>query len=1177
MMEGVTRPDVDMASNLADAPALRRLSDALWARAGSGAAVLIGAGFSRQCDRPDVAGASPPLWSDLAIAMAKGLGRSENEARAADPLRLAETYETAFGRAALVNLVRQEVNDEAWRPGAAHTSLLDLPWADILTTNFDTLLERASSGSARGYGVVRREGDLSGLRAPRIIKLHGTIEDDVGLVITEEDYRRYPDTQAAMVNTARQALIENDLCLLGFSGDDPNFRAWVGWVRDRLRGLHRRVFLVGPLNLDPIDRRVLERLGVIPIDLSPVVPKNASDPHKAAIDWLLIHLADQAPPTPSDWKPLTSRQLGHPSTSTEQDRITKDSGLLAENLRAVLRGWRQDRAAYPGWLICPWEKRQRIRSGTDAPLRIVEAIDAVGTDESRDVLLEIGWRHDVASDALPPWLAERLDQIAPLLTTSCKPELVRATVAARMSAARAAGNLEETVEHWSHLTSVPEVAPTIAYARLSDAIDRLDVDEVSARISEISGDDPIWPLRRAAGLAWLGDEEKARQLVSNTWSDLLDRCRRQPLSIALRSRLAWVRFVSNAVRELGEEERFELPRRFRIDGYDPWTEINHCDAETGELERKSREQQVVDLQFRAGVYREPGRTLHFGSQTTPADELARLRERVGLPFGTRSANILRTRTERAILASEDASLSSISRALAAGPSEKGPLLGQWINRIGVAALEDDVSRELTKRCERLVEHWLSRMKTGQGRHVAMDRMPVLIEVLARLAVRGSIEDAERHAHIAGMLAKSGSWHAIAKHSDHLLENAIDTLPSNERWRVLPEVIRYPLSGERDDHYRNTTRLYAHFSETTKRPEGISNRVAELMSMLSAEDRRRADAVHLLFVLHKLGVLLPIEASRFGELLWADVPEDGLPSGTDLYPDVFMTAPVPRRVNVEQRLRAKLFGADLISQAEFVARAIKPVTGPLPPEPTCAAEMFDRFAGWLPEPLPQQDPFVRILGGRDFERELDETRRTVSDSLGSLCWHLDDTDRTPDRLKILLLFAQSVGSEEALTGCLAFPNHPEIIKSLRRLASTGAYRQTYSFSSAITIAIHRGRPIPRELVDSTITATAFQPPAAIHVLLSLCKTLAEADLLTEADVSILESVLDDLWTRLDYTALAEPGVTAMQTMISASLTRAAGVGLAEVLGRKGITEDTIARWRRCVDTDPLPEVRHALND
>ncbi|QAX28726.1 hypothetical protein [Leisingera sp. NJS204] len=75
----------------------------------------------------------------------------------------------------------------------------------------------------------------------------------------------------------------------------------------------------------------------------------------------------------------------------------------------------------------------------------------------------------------------------------------------------------------------------------------------------------------------------------------------------------------------------------------------------------------------------------------------------------------------------------------------------------------------------------------------------------------------------------------------------------------------------------------------------------------------------------------------------------------------------------------------------------------------------------------------------------------------------------------------------------------------------------------------------------------------------------------------ESVLDDLFTRLDYSALNEPGITSIQTMISASLTRAAAVSLADALGRKGATRDVIDRWRRCADTDPLPEVRHALEN
>jgi hypothetical protein len=37
---------------------------------------------------------------------------------------------------------------------------------------------------------------------------------------------------APFVNTVQQTLLEKSLCLIGFSGDDPNFLQWIGWIRD---------------------------------------------------------------------------------------------------------------------------------------------------------------------------------------------------------------------------------------------------------------------------------------------------------------------------------------------------------------------------------------------------------------------------------------------------------------------------------------------------------------------------------------------------------------------------------------------------------------------------------------------------------------------------------------------------------------------------------------------------------------------------------------------------------------------------------------------------------------------------------------------------------------------------------------------------------------------------------
>lgn len=50
--------------------------------------------------------------------------------------------------------------------------------------------------------------------------------------MSEEAFRTYPQKYPEFVNTVRQSLIENLFCLIGFSGNDPNFLSWLGWIRD---------------------------------------------------------------------------------------------------------------------------------------------------------------------------------------------------------------------------------------------------------------------------------------------------------------------------------------------------------------------------------------------------------------------------------------------------------------------------------------------------------------------------------------------------------------------------------------------------------------------------------------------------------------------------------------------------------------------------------------------------------------------------------------------------------------------------------------------------------------------------------------------------------------------------------------------------------------------------------
>jgi hypothetical protein len=207
-----------------DFPALQQLARALWGEGTTrGAAVLVGAGFSKNAERSGADTREPPLWNDLANEMAAQLYSCLSDAPA-DPLRLAEEYRTYFGQAALDEFIRIHVPDEAWRPGALHKALLSLPWSEILSTNWDTLLERASREvNEFQYDFVRSTTDIAHARPPRIVKLHGSIGTSDHFIVAEEDYRTYRVKYAAFVNFAREVFLENELCLIGFSADDPNF------------------------------------------------------------------------------------------------------------------------------------------------------------------------------------------------------------------------------------------------------------------------------------------------------------------------------------------------------------------------------------------------------------------------------------------------------------------------------------------------------------------------------------------------------------------------------------------------------------------------------------------------------------------------------------------------------------------------------------------------------------------------------------------------------------------------------------------------------------------------------------------------------------------------------------------------------------------------------------------
>jgi NAD-dependent SIR2 family protein deacetylase len=172
---------------------------------------MVGAGFSLNAEPLAGTHSRFPDWRELARAMFDGLPprasdteeSCERRFNSASPLRIASEYEAEFGPRKLELLIRERIPNLDYQPGELHRLLLQLPWADVFTTNYDTLLERTEV-NGRAYQPVARPSELTTAFAPRIVKLHGTLP--LGpLILSEEDYRTYPREFAPFVNCVRES------------------------------------------------------------------------------------------------------------------------------------------------------------------------------------------------------------------------------------------------------------------------------------------------------------------------------------------------------------------------------------------------------------------------------------------------------------------------------------------------------------------------------------------------------------------------------------------------------------------------------------------------------------------------------------------------------------------------------------------------------------------------------------------------------------------------------------------------------------------------------------------------------------------------------------------------------------------------------------------------------------
>lgn len=527
---------------------------------------MVGAGFSRNAFSlvPD-AGVPPTLY-DLEIALSRELNpRQKHNDRGGDSSQLvkptnfpllAQEYEIAFGRGKLNQFLQNLIRDDQFGPMDVHKHLLRLPWRDVFTTNWDTLLEKSlTSVSERKYSILRNKDEIPLADQPRIVKLHGSFPAYFPFICTQEDYRTYPVKFAPFVNTVQQAMMETVFLLIGFSGDDPNFIHWTGWVRDNLGESVPKIYLAGWLDLSYHQRRVLEHRNVVAIDLArhPKADQWPKDQvHEYATKWILHTLECGEPYMVTKWPlPQTRRYLDmnvpdalQPVVEINTDEPQEEPWSSAESsseelsvrIDKIIQIWTHNRNLYPGWLAVPVSVRRDISSKTDDwEPKILEALPKFNLERRLSIIYELVWRREILLDLLTKDLESAAQDV--LQQINCRDHVIngvpkteiewsdvrrdyRNVLLALLTTARLRFRRETFEERLKALESFrtddPNVAHRIYHERCLWAIYSLDYKSLSDLLTNWSLEDcdPVWMVRKVTLLYETNRVYEANELTA---------------------------------------------------------------------------------------------------------------------------------------------------------------------------------------------------------------------------------------------------------------------------------------------------------------------------------------------------------------------------------------------------------------------------------------------------------------------------------------------------------------------------------------------------------------------------------------------------------------------------------------------------------------------------------------
>lgn len=981
---------------------LDEIAERLWSKH---AAVMVGAGFSKNANNKF------PDWPQLGdLFYEKIHGRKPENQKYLNVLKLADEVEAAFGRATLNQLLRSNIPDEECKPSPLHVKFLELPWTDVFTTNYDTLLERACSEvTLHKYDVVVNKEDLVFSEKPRIVKLHGSFPSERPFIITEEDYRRYPKDFAPFVNTVQQALLENTLCLIGFSGDDPNFLQWIGWIRDNICNQNSpKIYLIGIFNLSDARIKLFAQRNIVLVDLSEY-PEVGRDHYKALnkfVNYLQSRKAED-------------NRLGWPKAGISLYRGGKlRETPKKEKINKLLTVWKQEHQTYPGWWILPEDRRNHIWESTKSWMNFISPKDTLPAPTDIDFAYELVWRME---KCLCP-LSKDQTELVEFVLKKYKPfsgkgdttnpqflmpenlkwkeldwQMIRKTWLSLSLSILRFYREEGLIAKWEtrdrEIEGVeqylsPDQSANLHYERVLHAVFALDLPEIEKQLKDWPDNEslPFWEVKRAGVLAEIGRIEQAEKILEQSLKNIRSQLNLKPITTdySLVSQEAFTMLLFqyvglSALSKKGEwseiqefkqqfSERWNALKQYKCD---PWNELKLFEV-CLEKPPVERQEHVEKRGFDIGRITE---TYHFGEDDEAFSAYAFLRfcEEVGIPF--RMPNVVLGKK------SAEGTLSRITKyspfwALAT------------MVRIGDSKVVDQIfNRESMNNfdvayVDSLVERYLESItqcqdEMGSGSAKRADNFGTLLakvvpEILSRLCCKCSFEYKGKMLDFLLDVYRSDQKEKYCG-IGNLTKRLLETIPYRNQFALIPKLLEFPVLenlGLRIKKEFLPPLLFLGFekelAENWDKPIIEGDRIENLLNKANSQDSDvREWAAFSIGRLYRLGLLEEGWTEKFAKILWSQRDKWNLPAyPSSRYKSYFLDLPHPEGIAPFLLFKKYLQNAQLPLQKNRGVSSIQIMGGNIP---FCDEILYaSRLIKWTEREA--DDIFKRLMEWWDADKE-----------------------------------------------------------------------------------------------------------------------------------------------------------------------------------------------------------------